>query len=151
MAQRIEEILPAIFKIEVPLRGNPLKSINSYLIRGNGRDLIIDTGMNTKECLAELLSALHLLDVDLKKADLFITHLHVDHMGLVYCLAQDSSEVYFNGPDLEMMKNVDFWEQAFTFVSRHGFPEDELREAIDRHPAHKFRLQDETIFTLLGE
>ncbi len=42
----IEDISPGLYKIELPLPKNPLKSINSYVIKGKDRNLIIDTGMN---------------------------------------------------------------------------------------------------------
>lgn len=47
----MEQIRDNIFRIGVPLRGNPLKEVNSYLIRGRERDLLIDTGFRRQECL----------------------------------------------------------------------------------------------------
>ncbi|GAI56909.1 unnamed protein product, partial [marine sediment metagenome] len=47
-----EEILPNLYKIEVPLPRNPLKAVNSYIIKANEKSLIIDTGMNREECLS---------------------------------------------------------------------------------------------------
>jgi len=151
MIPRIEEVLPAIYRIEVPLSGNPLKSINSYLVKGKGRNLIVDTGMDTDECRSALLQALKLLKVDLKNSDFFISHLHVDHIGLVFQLASDRSTVFFNRPDLEFMKRVNFWDSAAKFLSMHGFPQKELREVLKKHPASHFKLEDAEIFTILGE
>ena len=92
----VEEVLPNTYKIEIPLPKNPLKALNSYLIKGQERFLIIDTGMNREECMHEMLSCLGGLSVDLKKTDFFITHLHADHLGLVGNLTTDTSKVYFN-------------------------------------------------------
>jgi len=47
----IEQVLPDLFRIEIPLPNSPLRSLNSYLIKGKERFLIIDTGMNREECL----------------------------------------------------------------------------------------------------
>jgi hypothetical protein len=47
----IEEIAADLYKVEVPLPDNLLKSINSYIVKGSERDLIIDPGMNREECL----------------------------------------------------------------------------------------------------
>ena len=58
-----EEILPNLYKIEVPLPRNPLKAINSYIIKGQGQFLIIDTGMNRKECISVMSAGLKELDV----------------------------------------------------------------------------------------
>ena len=69
----VEEILPNLYKIEIPLPGSPLKALNSYLIKSQGRFLVIDTGMNREECMREMVSGLKRLDVDLRKTDFFIT------------------------------------------------------------------------------
>ena len=79
----VEEILPNMYRIEIPLPKNPLKALNSYLMKGRERFLIIDTGMNRQGCMHEMFSCLARLSVDIKKPDFFITHLHVDHIGLV--------------------------------------------------------------------
>src|SRR4030042_4586972 len=95
----IEELLPDLYRVEIPLPRSPLKALNSYVIKGNGRFLIIDTGMNREECLRPMRSALQKLDIDLNRADFFITHLHADHSGLVGVLPPDSSKIYFNKTD----------------------------------------------------
>ena len=41
-------------------------------------------------------ASLQKLGVDLNKTDFFITHFHVDHMGLVGTLAWDNAKVYLN-------------------------------------------------------
>ncbi|MDD4877240.1 MAG: MBL fold metallo-hydrolase, partial [Dehalococcoidales bacterium] len=101
----VEEILPNLYKIEVPLPHNPLKAINSYVIRAGEQSLIIDTGMNRKECKDVLLAGLEELGVDLQKTDYFITHLHADHLGLVSSLVTDKSIVYFNQPDADWINS----------------------------------------------
>ena len=92
----VEQILPDLYRIEIPLPKSPLKSLNSYLIKGQGRFLIIDTGMNREECMHPMLLSLEKLDVDLKNTDFFITHMHVDHLGLVGNMATKESKIYFN-------------------------------------------------------
>jgi glyoxylase-like metal-dependent hydrolase (beta-lactamase superfamily II) len=79
----IEEIIPHIYKTEIPLPGNPLKSINSYVIRDSERSLIIDTGLSRKECMDAMQAALGELGVNLRNTDFFITHLHADHFALL--------------------------------------------------------------------
>ena len=94
-----EEILPDLYRIEIPVPKSPLKTSNSYLIKNRQRSLLIDTGMNRKECLEVMSDALNNLKVDLKQTDIFITHLHVDHLGLVEKLASNSSRVYLSNID----------------------------------------------------
>ena len=105
----IEDILPGLYKIELPLPKNPLKSINCYVIKGKDRNLIIDTGMNREECKAVLFPALKELDIDLHKTDLFITHLHADHFGLTGDLATDTSVCYFNRVETAIVKGASHW------------------------------------------
>ena len=68
----IEEILPNLYRIEVPLPRNPLQAVNSYVIKAKGQSLIIDTGMNRRECMDVMSSGLKELNVDLKKADFLL-------------------------------------------------------------------------------
>ena len=71
--------------------GNPLKALNCYVIKGKDRNLIVDTGFNRKECYEAMQQNLEELAVDLGKTDIFLTHLHADHTGLVARLASESS------------------------------------------------------------
>jgi len=43
------EIVPGLFKIRLPLRNNPLGSINCYLVQGKGEWLLVDTGWDTED------------------------------------------------------------------------------------------------------
>jgi hypothetical protein len=59
----IEEIVTNLYKIEIPLPESPLKSVDSYVIKSQGRNLIIDTGMNREECLNAMMAGLKELAV----------------------------------------------------------------------------------------
>jgi len=133
-----EEILPNLFRLKIPLPESPLKYLNSYVIRNPDRSMIIDTGLNRKECLEAMLAGLRKLGIDLKKTDIFITHLHADHFGLVTKLSTDSSNVYFNRPDKELMDSWEGFGAMIAYAGKNGFPENELRSAIDRHPGAKY-------------
>ena len=78
----VEEILPNLYRIEIPLPRSPLKALNAYLIKGDRRFLLIDTGLNRAECKRVMFSDLEMLRVDIKKTDFFITHMHADHLAL---------------------------------------------------------------------
>ena len=152
----VEEILRNIYKIEIPLPKSPLKALNSYLIKAGGRFLIIDTGWNRQECRDEMLSNLKRLNVDLGKTDFFITHLHVDHLGLVANLATDSSTVYFNQKEAGMI-NCDSvekerrWQKLYAVYLANGFPADELKKAVQSHPAHRYGLKERLDFCTVKE
>ncbi|RJP21388.1 MAG: MBL fold metallo-hydrolase [Candidatus Abyssobacteria bacterium SURF_5] len=146
----VEEIMKNLYKLEIPLPGSPLKSINSYVLKNSKRTLIIDTGMNRTVCRETMQAGLKELGVDLSKTDFFVTHLHADHFGLVATLATDGSTVYFNEPDAERM-HFSVWEEMISFAGRNGFPQDELQAALHNHPGYKYGPQKELPLTLLKD
>lgn len=147
----IQEVIRNIYRVEIPLPGNPLRAINSYVIRDGERSLIIDTGLNRKECMDAMIAGLAKLSVNLNKADFFITHLHADHYALVPRLATEKSRVYFNKPDAERHTRGGVWDIMLNYAKLHGFPEGELEEAIHRHPGHKFGTVLDLPLTLLEQ
>jgi glyoxylase-like metal-dependent hydrolase (beta-lactamase superfamily II) len=134
----IEEVLPHLYRIEIPLPRNPLKYVNAYVVRGRARDLIVDTGLNREECLKAMEEGLGELGVDLEKTDFFVTHMHADHFGLVSRLVTATSKVYFNRPDAEIMRDQSFWESGIIYAGMNGFPEHQLRAALHSHPGFKY-------------
>ena len=146
-----EEISANLYRIEIPLPKNPLKAINSYVIKDAERNLIIDTGWNQEECMEAMQAGLKELGVDIRKTDFFITHLHADHFGLVSNLITDTSKIYFNQPDADRFKSG-FRLDDFVNVARlNGYPENELQKAIQAHPGLKFRARADLAFHILEE
>jgi glyoxylase-like metal-dependent hydrolase (beta-lactamase superfamily II) len=145
-----EEVLPNLYKIEVPLPRNPLKALNSYVIKTEERNMIVDTGMNREECMTAMNLALKELDVDLGKTDFFITHMHADHLGLVPALARDTSRIYLNQQDADIVmlaRNPEYWYAGLRFASLNGFPEKELKEALEKHPGYRYSAKGSMKFT----
>ena len=147
----IENILTNLFRIEIPLPKSPLKAINSYVIKSGKRNLLIDTGWNQKECLDTMQNSLRQLEVDLRKTDFFITHLHSDHLGLVSVLIGDTSTIYFNQPDADRIHSGIPLDDFINFARLNGYPEDELQEVIRNHPGFKFRSEGDLVFHILKE
>ena len=137
----IEEVLPHLYRIKIPMPDSPLRYLNSYLIKAEPRNLIIDTGLNRKECLSAMQAGLRELDVDLAETDFFITHMHMDHFALVTKLVTDTSTIYFNQPDAEVLKTHFGWNTVLSYAGINGFPEDVLRDAVAGHPGFKFGLE----------
>jgi glyoxylase-like metal-dependent hydrolase (beta-lactamase superfamily II) len=147
----IEEISRNLYRIEIPLSGNPLKAVNSYVIKSPGRHLIIDTGWNQKECLEAMEAGLNELGVDIGQTDFFITHLHSDHLGLVSSLVTDTSTLYFNQPDADRIQSGFSWDVFADFARLNGFPEKELQAVLRSHPGFKFRPVGQLSFHILKE
>ncbi|MDH3884094.1 MAG: MBL fold metallo-hydrolase, partial [Desulfobacterales bacterium] len=122
-----EEILPNLFRNKIPLPESPLKYLNSYIIKDPARSLIIDTGLNRKECLEAMQKGLDTLGINLSKSDIFITHLHADHFGLVSELATDSTNIFFSRPDKELMESWEGFGAMIAYAGQNGFPEDQLK------------------------
>ncbi len=133
-----DEIVRDIYRIEIPLPANPLKALNSYVIKGRSRHLVVDCGMRRKECRDVILAGLDELDVDLGKTDFFITHFHADHLGLVSDLATAGATIYLNKPDAVRIMDPGLRE-AFARLGRlHGFPTEDVDNALKAHPGSKY-------------
>ncbi|WP_245589085.1 MBL fold metallo-hydrolase [Desulfatirhabdium butyrativorans] len=134
----MEALLPGLFRIEVPLPQSPLQTLNSYVFRGKDRHLVVDTGFNREECFQTLSTALQSLELAPEQTDFFITHLHADHYGLVSRLAHPSSRIFFSRPDAEVLETWEGFEPMIAYAGMNGFPENELRQALDQHPGNKY-------------
>lgn len=134
----IKEIRSDLFCIDVPLPRNPLKAINSYVIRGRDRNLVIDTGMNRTECREVLMPGLEELGIDLERTDFFITHLHADHLGLTGELATDKSKCYLGREEIEYLKGESDWDYMLQSFIDNGFPASVARDSMSQHPGRLY-------------
>ena len=50
-----EKVADNIYTFPIVLPNNPLKWLNCYVVRSDGRNLLIDTGFNRPECREALL------------------------------------------------------------------------------------------------
>lgn len=140
----VNEILPNLFKIKIPLPGHPLRTTNSYIITSKERNLVIDTGWNHLESADALLNGLDKVGVTLSRTDLFLTHIHADHAGLLGLFSSKGSKVFCGKGDLEFMDNYlntdkdKSWQHLRTLAAPHGFPDGEIEEAIAAHPGTSY-------------
>lgn len=147
----MKEMMANLYQNKIPLPRNPLREINSYLIKGPERNLIIDTGMNREECMTVMSAGLKELDVDLNKTDFFITHLHADHLGLVSSLATETSTIYFNRPDGTAVNSDGNWDHNGRFADSNGFTPEERQQALDNHPGRRYASRKGLPFHFVGE
>lgn len=148
----IQEILPGIYKIEVPLPRSPLKATNSYLIKGRGRNLLIDTGWNREESKKALFTGLAALDVVLEETDILLTHLHADHSGLTAAVATEKSVLYCGEIDSELVNatgTTNYWSDIGVMFGVYGFPLEDLPDAMRAHPGRRYNPGIQQIFTIL--
>ncbi len=140
----VEEILPDIFKITVPLPDHAVRSVNSYIIASSDRTLVIDTGWNRMACLETLLAAMEEIGVDRAHADLFLTHIHADHAGLAGWMAQKGATVYCGQRDIALMDNFintsgdKSWPVMQQLAKPHGFSTEELTKGLEAHAGNRY-------------
>lgn len=102
----IEEVSDNIYKIVVPLPPTVLGSMNSYVITGPDRNLIVDPGQACTLSFEAMQLALNKLGVDLGRTDFFITHHHPDHFSLVSHFMTDGSVIYINRLEANLVESI---------------------------------------------
>lgn len=146
----IEVLKGDIYRVEVPLKGNPLKALFSYFIKGEDRNLIIDTGFNSCECRKNLFGAIEELGMDLEKTDVIITHLHSDHCGLAYELEKHGAKIYaseVDGKTINNMTKEEYWDTFRGFEKEFGLEVDNT--SFTSHPGYKYCPKNTCDFTYL--
>lgn len=147
----LEKVVENIYKVVVPLPGNPLKELNSYIITGE-KNLLIDTGFNKPECEKALRDAFDELGID--HVDLFLTHFHADHCGLVGKFASENSTIYMSSIDGELMNRgatSEYWAELDDLFTLYGMPRMGLGRNTEVHPGNEYSDGSQFELTLLEE
>ena len=124
-----EQILENVYRIRIGLPDSPLRVLNSYLLKGSPRNLLIDTGFRHPACRAEMCAALSALGVDMADTDILLTHLHADHSGLAPELAAPETRVYISRREIPWMSGEsrrDIWARDTQRMLDAGFPPAEV-------------------------
>ncbi|NOZ94706.1 MAG: MBL fold metallo-hydrolase [Acidobacteria bacterium] len=136
------ELLPGLFRIEVPLPQSPLRSINSYVIPTGDGGLVVDTGMLRPECETVLRAGFAELGVDPGRARFFITHIHADHSGLVTALAGPGATVMMGRIEIELLEHFVSRERFLEVLAERGrmfgLAGEEVQGAASRHPGLRY-------------
>ena len=148
----IEELMPGIFKLEVPLPRSPLRATNCYLVSDSERPLVIDTAFNRRECKDALVGMLAELGFSPDSVDYFVTHLHADHLGLASSLARNGTIVYFNEPDLPLARPADsYWQEMGRVYESHGMPLSDSKVAMEKHPGRIYGPERDFPYTVVHD
>lgn len=92
---------PDVFEVLVPFENISTSHTNCYVVRDGDETLVIDTGAPSDEGFAILDAALDELGVDRARMSFFLTHLHLDHAGLVDRIALPGATLYVSPIDFE--------------------------------------------------
>lgn len=134
MAERLAKDL---WRLEIPLEGSPLKTLNSYLILGE-RSLLIDTGFRWDSCREACERQLAELGADRDRMDIFATHLHSDHVGLAPDLIRPGCRILIgeiDGPRVADYMDGAHWRALYTQYVRDGFTREETEHLFASNPA----------------
>lgn len=114
---------PNVYEIEVPFTNVSTSETNVFVVEDQGEFLVVDTGAPTDEGAEVLVRAFDEIGVDLARASFFLTHLHMDHAGLVDRLVPREAPLYVSRVDFDLMsaaKDPAFWEKAEQRVIAEG-------------------------------
>ena len=139
----IKEVAKNIYTFEVTLPKNPLKALNVYVIKGEDRTVIFDTGFNTEESKVDLLDGLEALDLKVEDVEVVLTHLHSDHVGLVNVFADAGCKIYTGKVDGKLINGMvtnEYWESLESMVPLYGMEKDEI--LTKENPGYKHRLSE---------
>lgn len=132
---------PEVYLVVVPFTNGPIGSTNCYVVKDGEEALIVDVGAKSRRGIAVMEAALEEIGVKPEKADYFITHLHLDHVGMLSSLAGIDSRVYVDEGDFRadwLKCSEDGKCPMEEEVERFGVPSlemDEYRRYLKARPA----------------
>jgi glyoxylase-like metal-dependent hydrolase (beta-lactamase superfamily II) len=148
----LEQVCDKIYRSEIPLPHNPLKALNSYIIKGKEKSIIVDTGFNLKESKEVFYKNLDDLAVDISKAEVIVTHLHADHSGLAHELYQKGAKIFMSEGDGNVaakLKVLGNWTKTSDRLRMFGLEMGE--ELLHIHPGMAYAPGGEFEFNVLRE
>ncbi len=132
-----EQLARDLWRLEIPLEGSPLKTLNSYFIRGE-RSLLIDTGFRWDSCRQAMERQLAELGADRDRMDIFVTHLHSDHVGLAPELIRPGCQILIgetDGPGVTDYMDDACWRDLYARYILDGFSREETDRLQSGNPA----------------
>lgn len=93
---------PEVYLIRVPYPNITTNSTNCYLVRDGEDSLLIDTGAPSDGAYEALAEALDLIGAPKERMSFFLTHLHMDHAGLVDRVVPCDRPLYVGRVDYEL-------------------------------------------------
>lgn len=94
---------PDVFLIRVPYPNITTSYTNCYLIRDGEESLLVDTGAPSEGAFSVLTEALDLIGAPREGMSFFLTHLHLDHAGLVDRVVPEGHPLHVSRVDYELM------------------------------------------------
>jgi len=136
----MKEVIHGIYQLQLPMGDFPPGYTNAYLVQGDNKYLLIDTGWDTKEMLASLKKQLDEIGISFKDiAQIVLTHSHTDHAGMASRLKRLShAQIYLHKLEADIIKSRfiytdnlcrdKFLQKTDQLLRTHGMPANELAE-----------------------
>jgi glyoxylase-like metal-dependent hydrolase (beta-lactamase superfamily II) len=99
---------------------------------------MIDTGMNRSECREVLGRELSEVASDRDRIEVFVTHMHADHLGQAPYVSMGKNDVRLGSEDIRVISASDYWSGMLEYAMMNGFPNQDPEEAIRKHPGYKY-------------
>jgi len=140
----MNEMIPGIYQLKVPIPDNPLGYTNSYLVRGDDDYTIIDPGMNSDVSFKALKKELAEVGASFKDITRIIaTHAHGDHYGLSGRVKKLSkAKIHTHQQVGDMIKKMseyrqDHGRQMEEWLRQNGVPPFEDSKPRRKNPSRK--------------
>lgn len=146
----IKEVFKDIYSFSVILPNSPLRAINAYVIKTPNKAVLFDTGYNDLESKKALIAGLEALDLKITDIDLYLTHLHSDHVGLAPLFYEAGCRIFtgaIDGQHMNNMANGKYWELIDHFRFLYDLEQD---LSLEDNPGFKYRMQTEINYTILN-
>lgn len=134
-----EEVAENIWTFAIELPRNPLKSLNCYVVKDpdGGRELLVDTGFFFPECTQTLMRGIEQLGLRPENTDVFLTHIHSDHVGNAAYLEKQGFRIVMGALDYDLLcAEADArWGDSLDMLCREGMPKAVLEALSTRTTA----------------
>lgn len=124
---------PDIFRLKVPLEHLAFEFVNCYFVVDGGDYLVVDPGMRLAGNAPLIDEAIVQLELDPARMRIFLTHLHLDHSGMVDLLARPETPVFAPRGDLHYRLRPDAsarFDATAENMRLEGVPEEEVAESM---------------------
>lgn len=120
------ELAPGLWTFSITLPGSPLKSLNCYAVKAHdgGRDLLVDTGFFIPGCTQTLMQGISALGLRPENTDVFLTHMHADHVGNAAYLESLGFGIIMGALDYDLLSegSEKRWEETSLLLCGEGMP-----------------------------
>ncbi len=97
----MKEILPHIYMGIIPAQTEGQNDVNIYMVQERGQTLIIDCGYDTENSRRFFSRLFDEYPIDPDRCILFLTHYHIDHVGMTWWFHQQGISMYIHELEYE--------------------------------------------------